>query len=170
MRKTEDRHYLKRDLYEIDSLSAQSNPGPGLSMRELLLEKDRKIEQLERLLDLKTQEIWQLRNQNIKSVEVNQDLRQDQLTNFAYDQVSAVATGSQPAAMVSFMLRLKTRFPTLSANDLRICALLRHNLSTKEVAHRLGIGADSANKARYRIRRKLSLKRGDDLVYFLLQC
>ena len=162
-------HYPKKGLFALDSLQVQSGAGPRLSVQEQLLQKDRKIEQLEKLLDLKTQEIWQLRNQQSHSVQKSQELHQDRLSYLVHDPFSDDANRTQPG-MVSYMLRLKTRFPTLSANDLRICALLRNNLSTKEVAHRLGIGADSANKARYRIRRKLSLKRGDDLIYFLLQC
>ena len=68
-----------------------------------------------------------------------------------------------------FVCRLKKDFPKLTSNDLRICSLLRKNLSTKEVAQNLAIGADSANKARYRIRKKLSLSRKDDLIQFILE-
>lgn len=68
-----------------------------------------------------------------------------------------------------FISRLKREFPKLSSNDLRICSLLRQNFSTKEVAYHLGIGSDSANKARYRIRKKLNLLRKVDLIQFILE-
>ena len=73
-----------------------------------------------------------------------------------------------PDGEQEFLCRLKKGYPTLSSNDLRICTLLRQNLSTKEVAQNLAIGADSANKARYRIRKKLGLSRKDDLIQFIL--
>lgn len=67
-----------------------------------------------------------------------------------------------------FISRLKQEFPKLTSNDLRICSLLRQNFSTKEVAYHLGIGSDSANKARYRIRKKFNLSRNVDLIQFIL--
>lgn len=75
----------------------------------------------------------------------------------------------RPESDQEFISRLKKGFPGLSSNDLRICALLRLNLSTKEVAQNMAIGADSANKARYRIRKKLCLSRKDDLIRFILE-
>ena len=73
-----------------------------------------------------------------------------------------------PEGEQEFLCRLKKEYSNLSSNDLRICTLLRQNLSTKEVALNLAIGADSANKARYRIRKKLGLSRKDDLIQFIL--
>jgi len=73
-----------------------------------------------------------------------------------------------PEGEQEFLCRLKKEYPNLSSNDLRICTLLRQNLSTKEVAQNLAIGADSANKARYRIRKKLGLSRKYDLIQFIL--
>ena len=73
-----------------------------------------------------------------------------------------------PEVEQEFLCRLKKQYPNLSSNDLRICTLLRQNFSTKEVAQNLAIGADSANKARYRIRKKLGLSRKDDLIQFIL--
>ncbi len=67
-----------------------------------------------------------------------------------------------------FIRKLQAKFSALSSNDLRICSLLRLNLSTKEVAQKLGICAESANKARYRIRKKLALSRRQNLVRFLI--
>lgn len=68
-----------------------------------------------------------------------------------------------------FVRRLQVNFPRLSSNDLRICSLLRLNLSTKEVAQKLGISPESANKARYRIRKKLNLSHEEDLIQFIIE-
>jgi len=68
-----------------------------------------------------------------------------------------------------FLSNLKRRFPRLSANDLRLCAYLRMNIATKEIAKIMGISPASANKARYRLRKKLGLKKEDDLISFIME-
>jgi DNA-binding CsgD family transcriptional regulator len=85
------------------------------------------------------------------------------LVTVSDDQESMVVRKSE-----SFLKKLQYAFPELSSNDLRICSLLRENFSTKEIANRLGVSPDSANKARYRIRKKLNLKRTQSLVSFIL--
>jgi PAS domain S-box-containing protein len=68
-----------------------------------------------------------------------------------------------------FLANLKKQFPSLSANDLRLCAYLRMNIATKEIAKIMGISPASANKARYRLRKKLGLKKDDDLISFIME-
>ncbi|OEK07196.1 tetratricopeptide repeat protein [Roseivirga misakiensis] len=55
----------------------------------------------------------------------------------------------------SFFEELTNEFPDLSPRELQLCALIRLNLSIKEMAGVLGISKDGAKKARYRIRKKL---------------
>lgn len=83
-------------------------------------------------------------------------------------QLKHKLTQLRPGSDQEFVSKLKKEFPKLTSNDLRICSLLRQNFSTKEVAQNLAIGAESANKARYRIRKKLGLSRKDDLIQFIL--
>ena len=67
-----------------------------------------------------------------------------------------------------FFDHLKQINPQLTSNDLRICALIKINLQSKEIAELLSISNDSLRVARYRLRKKLKLKRGDGLRKFLL--
>lgn len=68
----------------------------------------------------------------------------------------------------SFFVKLKEKHPDLSANDLKLSALIRLNLSIKETASVLGISPESAKTARYRLRKKLNLQPEDALLdYFL---
>lgn len=62
---------------------------------------------------------------------------------------------------------LSAKHPDLSRNELKLCALIKLNFSTKEMADLLGVSADSVNKARYRLRKKLLLKRDDNLVTYI---
>ena len=68
----------------------------------------------------------------------------------------------------SFFINLKSKFPNLSANDLKVAALTRLNLSIKETSNILGISPESTKTARYRLRKKLGLNSEDDLFDFLL--
>lgn len=63
--------------------------------------------------------------------------------------------------------KLEDHFPELSASDLRLFALLKLKITTKEIADLLGISPESANTARYRLRKRLGMKEGDDLQQFV---
>ncbi|MEN9337239.1 MAG: hypothetical protein RLZZ500_2226 [Bacteroidota bacterium] len=67
-----------------------------------------------------------------------------------------------------FYERLNQRFPEISANDLKLCALTKMNLSIKEMAAILNISPDSVKTARHRLRKKLQLQTEDNLTDFLL--
>lgn len=63
--------------------------------------------------------------------------------------------------------RLENLYPELSASDLRLFALLKLKITTKEIADLLGISPESANTARYRLRKRLGLNEGEDLQQFV---
>lgn len=67
-----------------------------------------------------------------------------------------------------FFERLKNRCPGLTPNELRLCALLRLNLSSKEIASLLGISPSSVKIARYRLRKKLQLNNKESLTGHLM--
>jgi ligand-binding sensor domain-containing protein len=64
---------------------------------------------------------------------------------------------------------LKARFPDLTNNDLRLCALYRTGIPTKDIAEAMGISQTSVKMARYRLRKKLSLSPEEDIHEFLLK-
>jgi ligand-binding sensor domain-containing protein/DNA-binding CsgD family transcriptional regulator len=63
--------------------------------------------------------------------------------------------------------QLKERFPDLTPYDLRLCAFIRMNISTKEIAAILNISYRGAEVSRYRLRKKLKLSRGESLSAFI---
>jgi DNA-binding CsgD family transcriptional regulator len=67
-----------------------------------------------------------------------------------------------------FLKRLRIDFPELNHRDIRLCAYLRLNLSSKEISNLLGISVRGTESIRYRVRRKLHLKTTDSLTDFLL--
>ncbi|WP_299254274.1 hypothetical protein [uncultured Aquimarina sp.] len=66
-----------------------------------------------------------------------------------------------------FYKNLKSNFPTLTQTDLKICALIKLNFSSKDMASLLGISVESVHTSRYRLRKKLKLERNDNLVEFI---
>lgn len=68
----------------------------------------------------------------------------------------------------SFYKSLNARFPDLTANDLKLCAFLRLNLSTKDIAAITFQNPQSIDMARYRLRKKLNLQQEDNLTDFLM--
>ena len=56
-----------------------------------------------------------------------------------------------------FLKRIKTKHEGLTNNDLRLCAYLRLNLSSKEIAPLLNISVKSVEMKRYRLRKKFEL-------------
>jgi len=68
----------------------------------------------------------------------------------------------------SFSQSLKKTSPNISENELKLCALIRLNLSSKEIGQLLNITQDSVNKARYRLRKKLGLIYNEDIFTTLL--
>ncbi|MDB9899415.1 LuxR family transcriptional regulator [Flavobacteriaceae bacterium] len=67
-----------------------------------------------------------------------------------------------------FFKILKTRHPKLTNNDLRLCAYLRLNLSSKEIAPLLNISVQSVEIKRYRLRKKMNLSRDQRIVDYII--
>lgn len=67
-----------------------------------------------------------------------------------------------------FLKRIKTRHDGLTNNDLRLCAYLRLNLSSKEIAPLLNISVKSVEMKRYRLRKKFDLPHQDNLTDYIL--
>lgn len=63
-----------------------------------------------------------------------------------------------------FFRILKATYPTLTNNELKLCALLKLNMNLKEAATVMGISPESVKTARYRLRKKLGLEREDNLI------
>ena len=67
----------------------------------------------------------------------------------------------------SFTQSLKAKFPLLSPNDIKMCAYLRMNLSTKEISSILNISTRGVEISRYRLRKKMELDAGTNLTDYL---
>lgn len=101
-------------------------------------------------------------NRSIKSVisTINKNITEDDTWNVfkeAFDNADK-----------DFLKKMKLAHPSLTPNDLRLCAYLRLNLSSKEVAPLLNISVRSVEIKRYRLRKKMELSHEQGLVEYIL--
>ena len=69
----------------------------------------------------------------------------------------------------NFLKKIKNKHENLTPNDLRLCAYLRLNLSSKEIAPLLNISPRSVEVKRYRLRKKMNLSHDENLTNYILE-
>ncbi|HEY4784849.1 MAG TPA: LuxR C-terminal-related transcriptional regulator, partial [Bacteroidales bacterium] len=68
-----------------------------------------------------------------------------------------------------FLSRMKDTHKDLSPKELRLCAYLRMNLSSKEIAVLMNISIRGVEVSRYRLRKKLGIERDTNLTEYILK-
>jgi CheY-like chemotaxis protein/DNA-binding CsgD family transcriptional regulator len=69
----------------------------------------------------------------------------------------------------NFYKTINQQFPDLTPGELKLCAFLRLNLSSKEIAALTFQNPKSIDQARYRLRKKMNLDQDDNLTEFLVK-
>lgn len=67
----------------------------------------------------------------------------------------------------NFFIRLKEQFPDITQAEMRLVALTRLNLSTKEIANSLGISPESVRQSRWRLKKKMGVLEDTQLAAVL---
>lgn len=103
-----------------------------------------------------------LGDKNIKSVitTINRNINEDD----TWDMFKEAFNNADK----DFLKKVKNAHPALTPNDLRLCAYLRLNLSSKEIAPLLNISVRSVEIKRYRLRKKMDLPHELGLVEYIL--
>jgi DNA-binding CsgD family transcriptional regulator len=65
-----------------------------------------------------------------------------------------------------FFDNLRSAYPQLNPKDLKVCALIRLNIDTKQIASILDISPESVKIARHRLRKKLGITKEESLTTF----
>ena len=68
-----------------------------------------------------------------------------------------------------FFVKLKSLYQNISSNELRMAAMMKMNLTTKEMASILNITPESVKKARYRMRKKLNLESESNVQDYIIK-
>ncbi len=161
-------------------------------LREKTLENDKKIvelknEALKNEVKLKSKQLANTAMALVKKNEALQDLKSDLLQSkgdfgnaFSFRKIVKKldnSIGHKDEWKVfeynfnqvheEFFKELKSRFPKLTHKDLKICAYIKMNLSTKEIAPLLNISTRGVETQRYRLKRKLNLDSDKNLTDYL---
>ena len=83
-------------------------------------------------------------------------------------QTQGQVHGQSQRAISRFAKTLTSRCLQLTPTELKICSLLRDNLSTKDIAALLSVEPTTVDFHRWAIRKKLALPRGANLTAFLV--
>ncbi len=67
-----------------------------------------------------------------------------------------------------FLAEQKEKYPSITPNELKLCAYLRMNLSTKEIAQLMNISVRGVEISRYRLRKKLQIPSEMSLFDYLI--
>ncbi|WP_329905086.1 hypothetical protein [Porphyromonas pogonae] len=69
----------------------------------------------------------------------------------------------------NFFRKLHHQYPLLTPTDMKLCALLRLNYTSKDIAKMLNLTTRGVEAARYRLRKKLHLPEDINLVSFMIE-
>lgn len=129
-----------------------------------LVKKKETITQIkERLIEIKKEAATPPLNQKIQKL--IQKLHHEEIQDEGWEQVMFHFNQLHR----EFFERLKTNYPQLTPKDLKMCAYLRMNLSTKEMTSLLNVTTRGVEASRYRLRKKFDLTKEENLTEFLMQ-
>lgn len=166
--------YIRKPISEVE-LQARVNAALLLSKswQDALIAKDKELNERTEHLN---QNVEFLRNVQHCLTQLNETkttfekvlstLDDELSTYFEKNSWVPVATPFR-SSEVDFNKKLLDRFPGLSPKDLKLCALVMTGMSIKDIASTLSISEDSAKVSRYRLRKKLSLGKEENLQNFL---
>ena len=155
-----------------------------LEQEILRKKKELEVQQANELLELKNRELAASSLKLIEKDEILSNLK-DRLSNGqgelnAHEVKKLVRTISHSneqnweefetrflSVNRDFYKKLNARYPKLSRGDQKLCALVKLNLSSKEMSKLMGISVESVHTNRYRLRKKLGLNRDVSLTEFV---
>ncbi len=169
--KVENEQVVKESELAIGRLKAEKTELELASKkRELvsttlnLVKKNETITQIkDRLIEIKKEASTSPLNQKIQKL--IQKLQQEEVQDEGWEQVMFHFNQLHR----EFFQRLKTTYPQLTPKDLKMCAYLRMNLSTKEMTSLLNVTTRGVEASRYRLRKKFGLSKEENLTEFLMQ-
>ena len=169
--KVENEQVIKESEIKIGKLKAEKTELELASKkRELvsttlnLVKKNETITQIrDRLIELKKETKDSSISQKIQKLV--QKLHHEEIQDEGWEQVMFHFNQLHR----EFFQRLKSNYSTLTPKDLKMCAYLRMNLSTKEMTSLLNVTTRGVEASRYRLRKKFGLTKEENLTGFLMQ-
>lgn len=123
------------------------------------------------LLQKLSDEIMKLTDENGKNLSQDQTRRIQKVINEGLNDERDwnLFENSFNEAHENFFKKLKIKHPDLVPNDLKLCAFLHMNMSSKEMSSLLNISLRGVEIRRYRLRKKLEVPHDKNLTEFLME-
>lgn len=153
--RAENQVLLLRSEQQKSELDAKNREITTINLQ--LLAKNKIMAEITRVLEQKNKTVGSI-EKDLKSI-----LFQNQNQEKEWEQFGEVFEQIHPG----FFDAIKTRYPKLSATDLRICAYIKIRMSLQETANLLNITLQSLHTSRYRLRKKLKLDSAVQLDDFI---
>lgn len=183
-------HKAYRNYYHLQREKLIEENDRLLEIKELEIEQQLMKLENEKLIldvDLKNKELaatsMNLNSKNELLAFIKDDLKKNSETNTSLSVKSVIRTINKNIteedswkvfkeafdnADKDFLKKIKQAHSSLTPNDLRLCAYLRLNLSSKEIAPLLNISLRSVEIKRYRLRKKMDLHHEQGLVEYII--
>ncbi|MBW1297306.1 tetratricopeptide repeat protein [Aquimarina litoralis] len=138
-----------------------------LEIKKLIADNTMRISFKEELLDKIKKDVLTETPENIsKSL---QSLTSQLKRQIATEQKLSGLQEKISQVNITFDKKLQTLYPDLTKGEREVCALLRLNLSIKEIMTIRDVSVDSVKSMRRRIRKKIQVPEGEDLELFIQQ-
>ena len=153
---------LKSQKEQLNSLLKEKNKLVAAQSLELTSQKNT------------LSDIYQELSESLKSVN-KPELLENKLKNLQQKLAKAIGTKDNWESFEEhfdllnddFIKNLKIKYPSLSFEELKLCAFLKLRLRTKEIASKMNISLRGIETKRYRLRKKLGLQSGVKIADFL---
>ncbi len=156
--KNAELHKAQQELMELE-IKSKNNDLANFALH--IVEKNNFLREIRKQLKELNKYPENVKDKKINEliVTVQQNLQiQEELKEFRY-KVDQTYQG--------FFERLKTKLPSITKNEERLCALLRLNLSSKEIAALNNTSVKAVEMSRYRLRKKCKIANNENLCDYL---
>lgn len=166
---TLEKEHLEAESALLESQRSQLSQSLEFKSRELSSFALNIVEKMNLIKDLRST-IQELRKGSGKEARERLGMIDEKLRmSLDQEKDNALFEMKVDRAHEEFFLRLAERYPQLSQKEKRLAAFLRLDFSSKEIASMFNIEAKSVDMGRYRLRKKLGIPQGQNLVTFLLE-
>ncbi|MEM9339965.1 MAG: hypothetical protein AAGA66_14605 [Bacteroidota bacterium] len=141
------------------ALDLQKNSLQTANLSMLLMTFDEKVEKFVKKTTRQKKDINQIR------LDINQFHKEVKTTKQSLELLKVHFKSIDPL----FFGELERRFPHISHQDVRLCALLRMNMNNKEISELMNITTNGVYQSKRRLKKKLGLKPDDKLRKFIKQ-
>lgn len=131
-----------------------------------LIRKNEMLLKIKEDLD-KMQTYVSSKEDNVKVIKLLSKVQKDIRENIEHDDDWQKFEHNFDMVYEDYLKRLGERFPQLTVGDKRLCAYLKMDLCSKDIAPLLNMSVRSVEMARYRLRKKMELSRDINLTDFL---